>query len=499
VLGRQQIIPLGATNDSLRAPIDFDGDWAPTRVTGGKSHVLPYFWDTTSLAYVVATTGGTGVGSEVEVTNFPGTQAISAAALPLPTGAATSAKQDTAQASLTSLTTYAAIARTAFGWLRTADPVTIFDQPAFRYGKEPLLWEDVVTGTGATAHNANGGYIELTTGGTASGAKVRRATRQYFRYQPGKGGLVLISGAPAPSGTHANVVRRGGLFDANAGIFIKEQAGAWSLVIRSKTSGSVVDTEYPAASWNGAPVTMDPAKTVLFGIAYEWLGVGRVQLLAADPATEELTIVHTVGNVNQAAVPYMQTATLPVAFEIENVGVADQAHTVNQICTAVISEGGWEEGRGITFATSNGVTTIGATTRRPILSIAPALTFGGVENRVLLDLISMEMTASGQSGYWELVYNGTLTGASFANVDATNSSVQVDVAATAITGGVVIDSGFVVAGSGAARGWAENALSARLPFGLNQAGSVADRLTLVVTAFSGTCTVSGSMSWRESR
>jgi len=398
-----------------------------------------------------------------------------------------------------SLLAYVEGARTAFGWLRTADPVTLFDQPSFRYGLEPLLWENVVAGTGAVSHHADAGMAILTTGGTASGARVRRATRQYFRYQPGKGGLILISGAPAPSGSHPDVVRRGGLFDAEAGIFVQERDGEWSLVVRSKTSGTVVDTEYPASEWNGTPVTLDPTKTVLFGIAYEWLGVGRIQLLAAKPGSEELVIVHTVGNVNREDVPYMQTACLPVAFEIENLDTADKAHTVHQICTAVISEGGWEEGRGITFAAGNGITTIGVTTRRPIVTIAPRTTFGGVSNRSLIDIINLELSAAGNSAYWELVYNGTLTGASFNNVDTDNSAMSVDVAATAISGGVVLDSGFVASGGGASRGLAQNTLSARLPFGLDQAGSVADRLSLVCTSFSGTSTLAASMQWRETR
>lgn len=388
---------------------------------------------------------------------------------------------------------------TAFGWLRTADPVTLFDQPGFRYGKEPLIWEDVVAGTGATTHNANAGTISLSTGGTASGAKVRRASRQYFRYQPGKGGLVLLSGTPAPSGVHANVRRRAGFFDAEAGIFLEEQGGAFSLVVRSKTSGVVVDTKVAQADWNGTPVTIDPTLSMLVGIAFEWLGVGRVQLIVADPVTEELVIAHTIGHVNTAAVPYMQTASLPVAYEVENTGTADKVHTCTQICCAVISEGGWEEVRGLTFATGNGTATIGVTTRRPVLSVRPALTFGGVTNRELIDLVHMELTASSQSCYWELVYNGTLTGASFSAVDATHSGVEKDVAATAITGGVVVEAGFAAAGSGTSRGWTTNALSARLPFGLDQAGLVADTLTLVCTSFSATSNVAATLHWRETR
>ncbi len=59
----------------------------------GKLHVLPYYWNPDTLAYEVST-GGTAPGGNVNVTNFPGTQPVSAASLPLPTGAATEATLD---------------------------------------------------------------------------------------------------------------------------------------------------------------------------------------------------------------------------------------------------------------------------------------------------------------------------------------------------------------------------------------------------------------------
>lgn len=63
---------------------------------------LQYAWNPNTLAYEVVTTAGTGVGEEVKVTN---TVAITAASLPLPTGAATSARQDTGNTSLGNIDT----------------------------------------------------------------------------------------------------------------------------------------------------------------------------------------------------------------------------------------------------------------------------------------------------------------------------------------------------------------------------------------------------------
>lgn len=62
--------------------------------------VVPYYWDTALLEYVVGTTSGSGVGEEVKVTNIV---PVTVASLPLPSGASTGAKQDTGNTSLASI------------------------------------------------------------------------------------------------------------------------------------------------------------------------------------------------------------------------------------------------------------------------------------------------------------------------------------------------------------------------------------------------------------
>jgi hypothetical protein len=61
----------------------------------------PYAIDSAGVATLIGSGGG--AGGSVTVTNFPATQPVSAAALPLPTGAATSAAQTTGNNSLSSI------------------------------------------------------------------------------------------------------------------------------------------------------------------------------------------------------------------------------------------------------------------------------------------------------------------------------------------------------------------------------------------------------------
>lgn len=82
--------------------IDVSRRYFRLRFTNTAGSPQTYIRLNSLLSDGIATTSSTVAGT-VAVSNFPGTQAISAAALPLPSGAATSAKQDTAQTSLSSI------------------------------------------------------------------------------------------------------------------------------------------------------------------------------------------------------------------------------------------------------------------------------------------------------------------------------------------------------------------------------------------------------------
>ena len=199
----------------------------------------------------------------------------------------------------------------------------------------------------------------------------------------------------------------------------------------------------------------------------------------------------------------MNTGCLPARCEIFNTGVAPGATTMKQICISVVSEGGQEKPILLNFGASNGITGIAVTARRPILSIRPKLLFAGQTNRARIFLSDLVMLTQGSGGshppvyqpvLYELVYNGVLTGAAFASVDA-NSCVEKDVAATAIAGGTIYKTGYI----------ASDQITpidpvCRYPFTLNLAGNLQDTITLVTTSLVATApAVTGSFTWEELR
>jgi hypothetical protein len=346
---------------------------------------------------------------------------------------------------------------------------------------------------------------------TASGDKVIRQSRAYHRYQPGKSQLVMLTGVLGAA--KANVRQRMGYFDAQNGIFLEQTSVGLRLVRRTYTSGSAVDNTVEQTAWNidkmdgygPSDVILDTSKAMIFVIDLEWLGVGRVR--CGFVVDGSIYYVHQFNHANSLTSVYMTTANLPLRYEIENTAAAASNTDLIQICSAVISEGGFEEGRGIPFSARSGVTAKAVTTRVPLVSIRPAATLNSIVNRGTILPISVDVAALSKSALIEIVYGGALTNASFAAVDATNSLTEADIAATAISGGIVVAQEFVPAATRAqssSPGSSAINLLSRLPLTLNIAGAhptspFSDALSVVATVAEAneTTNVFAAINWRE--
>lgn len=389
----------------------------------------------------------------------------------------------------------------AFARLRVSNPIAIFDN-TFQYNLNPNKFSNSLTGAATITHVPAGACARLSTGGTTLGDKAILQTKEYVRYQPGKSQMILITGnigAPV-----ANVRQRIGYFDDANGLFFEQTNTAMSVVVRSSVSGSPVDTAVAQAAWNldtldgNGPslITLDPTKSQIFFIDFEWLGVGRIRfgfVIDGIPV-----YCHEVLNANNITTVYMTTPNLPIRAEIENTGTAAGATTMDQFCMSVISEGGAEVPFRRQFSYGMGATPLAVTTRVPVLSIRLAPTFNSLVNRGKLILAALEVMASTNNCYWELVYNGALTGAAFASVNA-NSLAEYDITATAISGGIVIDQGWALSTGVPTRNTlkTQNSISEIL---LNDfAGTGPDTITLVATSLAATSNVQGIFKWLEER
>jgi hypothetical protein len=396
----------------------------------------------------------------------------------------------------------------AFARQRVAAPTTLL-AAQFQYDTNPLLFNTSVTSSGTVTKTANESSLTLSTGGTASGAQAINQTKSYFRYEPGKSQLIVMTGFLGAQKT--NVQSRIGYFDASDGMYFEVDGtlGA-SVNQRSSTSGSPVTTSVQQINWNldrmdgtgPSGVTLNFATTQIFIIDLQWLGVGRVRF--GFDVAGVVIYCHQFLNENSIVSPYSNTANLPCRAEITNTGIAASTTTMKQICAAVSSEGGVENPVAYKFNASNKSTPITAAsgTRTPLVSIQPKTTFNSIVNRTRLEVASAEIFVTGSAPvFWELVYNGTLTGSPAFNSADANSGVNFDIAASGCTGGTAVLSGYTGGGSGSAKSGTGNIpIVQNFPFTLNFAGNAAeDTWSLCATGIGGTAPSFGVLSWLEVR
>jgi hypothetical protein len=188
----------------------------------------------------------------------------------------------------------------------------------------------------------------------------------------------------------------------------------------------------------------------------------------------------------------MTTAMLPVRYEITNTGASTGA-ILKQICSTVISEGGYEKKVAPFVARMiNTNNNIGANFV-PLVSIK--LASGRTGAVVIPDGYNVLPTASSSVTFEiVLVKNAALTGpVSWVATDSSN--VQADYTATGYTGGTIIASTYVLASQlsqGQASGGSD--YNWDLQLGASIAGT-SDTYTIAVRALSGTHSAIGSLSF----
>ena len=390
----------------------------------------------------------------------------------------------------------------AFGRLRVSSPVNLWTSE-FQYNKHPLFFDEVTATGGTVTHLPNESAVSLAVS-TSSGSKAVMQTFQYFRYQPGKSQVIAMTFVA--DAQQADTDMRIGYFDDDNGFFLELDGLTVNMVRRTKTSGSVVDNKVAQASWNldvmdgsgPSGMTLDLTKGQILWIDLQWLSLGRIRM--GFDIDGVITYVHEFLVANTLTVPSATTGNLPVRWEIVNTAGVAGAKTLTAICSSVFAEGGVDFELGHPFSGGNGVTTRSISTIPfPICSIRPATTFNSIANRIQVELESIEILTD-QDVFWQLIYKPTsITAASF-SAPVTHSSVEVDVAGTAISGGVIIDSGYVSAGSKKVPGAQRVPFLSKLPFTLDAAGSDQSRsVSLVLTRVSVDATCAAQFNWAEIR
>jgi len=386
----------------------------------------------------------------------------------------------------------------AFGRWRVSNIGERFDVE-FIYNKQPDLVDEVTAGGGTATHDANSRDVTLAV--VDANDTTEAALYSYdVPYTAGDGQLIDVTGTL----NHAEIV-----------------GGEAFVFLRSNVTGTVVETTYAQSAWNKDTAdSVDWSKSQICQMDFQSLKVGRIRFnLVRDGNPVN---VHEITNDNIRKTGYWQLPSLPVYWRIYNdatytymemgygdtkngIGfryrvTANASATMKAICATVKTEGGDNifDIPGFNRSIDSNLTakTV-STTFIPLLSISPAATFNSLENRGIFIPTDYTLQSSNPIRY-AILLNPTLTGASFTAVDATNSAMTYDVTASAVSGGIVVDSGYVAAGGNNNRVLVEGLLGRTL-LNLGRTGT-SDIFTIAaVRTTNSDSTVYSQLGWREIR
>jgi len=388
----------------------------------------------------------------------------------------------------------------SFQRLRVSTPFTLFDS-TYLY-KDNGRFDTSITGGGSTGCSTGTSIVTLNVNSTAN-TNVLRQSFKVFPYQPGKSLLVMNSFVMDTPKT--NLVQRVGYFNSQNGLYFESDGTGYNMVLRSCPTGTLIqERRISQNDWNIDPlngegpsgIILDVSKSQIFVSDFEWLGVGSIR--TGFIFNGNVTYAHTFYNSNFINSTYMQTATLPISYQIFNTGTTSSSSTLKQICSTVLSEGGFQArdinrfagpGLNLTLKTVATAPTITSIVSIRIKSGRPCAVVIPTDINILLqttDVVS-----------YYLINNGTLGGTPSYSSYSNNSNVEVDTSATTITGGTILRQGFLSTTSSG-----KDTVSLSDPdifnfqLGVSISG-ISDVVTLAASSFGSTADLFATLGWYE--
>jgi hypothetical protein len=297
--------------------------------------------------------------------------------------------------------------------------------------------------------------------------------------------------------------QRIGYYGTANGYYLEQNDSTVSFVERTSVSGALVNTPIAQASWNVDPmnglgpseITLDLTKAQILFMDLEWLGVGTVRI--GFVINGNFYVCHKFHHANIIASTYITTASLPLRYEITNTAATSGVSTLKQICSTVLSEGGYElnglqQAIGIPINSPRTLGTAG--TFYPVISLRLSAT--RLDGIAILSALSAMPIATGNYN-WQLRAGGTTTGGTWTSAGV-NSCVDYNITGTTFAGGKILASGFFNA-SNQGSSQIDLLKEALFKFQLerNSLTSTPFELTLTIASNGASDTVVASLDWEE--
>ena len=338
-----------------------------------------------------------------------------------------------------------ALPLTAFGDLRTAEISPVY-QISFEYSvTNTEIGKIEVAGSGAVTQ---ADAMVVATTGTTTASDAEWKTTHNVKYKAGMGGLMRFTAlfTPGVAGTEQMV----GLADEDGSSASHKNGYAvgyngsvfsfmrWQNDVLFPIAQSAWDDPLDGTGPSG--MTLDHTKLNVFEIRFQYLGAGTIQLLVEDDSTGKFINAHTLLYANLNTVPSSYMPNFHLMVHVLNGG------TTSSLTAKSASMAFFVEGKSTPthkqqphFSSSEQQGT-GITTEVAIFTIRNKSLYASKPNfiDILLEDVagSIEAGAANNLGSFRLVKNATLGGTpSWADVNTTDSIVEIDTAGTTVTGG----------------------------------------------------------------
>ena len=359
-------------------------------------------------------------------------------------------------------------------------------------------WDPLTSSGGTITYNATLGGMDLGVSSTLNSQSIFQS-RRVMSYVPGRSSG--LSGAYRLSNLTSGIRYRWGIFDENNGAFFEVNGDDINCVVRSNTTGSVVDSSVPRSSWNEdkldgsgrSGIILDLTKQQLPYIEYEWYGAGEVKYYFLIDGRKRL--VHVASHANRISTVYCRTPFLPLRAEVKNLTGASGGGTLYYGSVSHVSEGNADRRGQVANVASpiTGYTLTTAGTYYPIFS-------GRLKSTTLNALvkpIGFRLSTLGHTEglHFKVLFSGVLTGGTWVDAAVIDPVSEFNTTATAISSPAILFAGYQPpATAGQFISFPQNA-----PLGRGSIGTVSDMVTLAVAGTSNNTTVMMSVDWIEER
>ena len=416
----------------------------------------------------------------------------------------------------------------AFGKLRVTEPYTLLDLkfpigPTGNTGSFNFL-SNTQQICNAMSTGATGVYKDAKLVASVSGVNsyYMSQSRTYSVYQAGKSLLFMGSALLDGGSNGANVYTRIGYFDnytpissvplVKNGMYFEYNNG--SISVNYSNNGTITPTLQ--TSWNidkmdgsgSSGIYLNFKKAQLFVIDMEWLSVGRVRF--GFYIYGKIVYCHQLTNINTLTGPYTTEINLPVCYSIHST-LAGNTGSITQICSTVISEGGYQPtGKPFSIGVTGG-TAVPTTYEKVILSLRGGSTRGNYNHQNIIPrmidildssnnnivLYKLRMYRDGNYPITSTITWIDVDSPSYSSVSQYSLSTNADALSFNADGSIIVEEGLFSGKTSISFADLTSVFTSNLLQISSNISGTSDVLALTCQAFVGSATVYATLSWNE--